>query len=64
MIDWFDLHIVQGTLKSLLQHHNSKASILWYRFCLIILFLSLTFFHLLTPQLKRYFSDKLVVMDG
>ena len=27
--DWFDLHAVQGTLKSLLQHHNSKASILW-----------------------------------
>ena len=28
-IDWFDLIAVQGTLKSLLQHHNSKASILW-----------------------------------
>ena len=27
-IDWFDLHAVQGTLKSLLQHHSSKASIL------------------------------------
>ena len=27
-IDWFDLHAVQGTLKSLLQHDNSKASIL------------------------------------
>ena len=27
-IDWFDLHAVQGTLKSLLQHYNSKASIL------------------------------------
>ena len=27
-IDWFDLLGVQGTLKSLLQHHNSKASIL------------------------------------
>ena len=26
-IDWFDLLTVQGTLKSLLQHHNSKASI-------------------------------------
>ena len=30
MIDWFDLLVLQGTLKSLLQHHNSKASILWY----------------------------------
>ena len=28
-MDWFDLLIVQGTLKSLLQHHSSKASILW-----------------------------------
>ena len=28
-VDWFDLLVVQGTLKSLLQHHNSKASILW-----------------------------------
>ena len=28
-IDWFDLLTVQGTLKSLLQHHSSKASILW-----------------------------------
>ena len=28
-IDWFDLFAVQGTLKSLLQHHNSRVSILW-----------------------------------
>ena len=28
-IDWFDLFAVQGTLKSLLQHHSSKASVLW-----------------------------------
>ena len=28
-IDWFDLFAVQGTLKHLLQHHSSKASILW-----------------------------------
>ena len=28
-IDWFDLLVVQGTLKSLLQHHNSKAPIFW-----------------------------------
>ena len=28
-IDWFDLFVVQGSLKSLLQHHSSKASILW-----------------------------------
>ena len=28
-VDWLDLLAVQGTLKSLLQHHSSKASILW-----------------------------------
>ena len=26
---WFDILAVQGTLKSLLQHHSSKASVLW-----------------------------------
>ena len=29
-IDWLDLLAVQGTLKSLLQHHSSKASIFWH----------------------------------
>ena len=29
-IDWFELLAIQGTLKSLLQHHSSKASILWH----------------------------------
>ena len=29
-IDWFDLLAVQGSLKSLLQHHSSKVSILWH----------------------------------
>ena len=28
-MDWLDLLVVQGTLKSLLQHHSSKASVLW-----------------------------------
>ena len=28
-VDWFELIAVQGTLKSLLQHHNLKTSILW-----------------------------------
>ena len=28
--DWLDLLVVQGTLKSLVQHHSLKASILWY----------------------------------
>ena len=29
-IDWFDLLAVQGTLKNLLQHHSSKASVFWH----------------------------------
>ena len=29
-MDWFDLLAVQRTLKSLIQHHSSKASILWH----------------------------------
>ena len=29
-IDWLDLLAIQGTLNSLLQHHNSKTSILWH----------------------------------
>ena len=35
-IDWFDLLAVQGTLKSLLQHHSSKASILQHSVFFIV----------------------------
>ena len=35
-IDWLDHLEVQGTLKSLLQHHSSKASILWHSAILIV----------------------------
>ena len=35
-IDWFDLLAVQVTLKSLLQHHSSKASILRHSACFIV----------------------------
>ena len=35
-MDWFDLPAVQGTLKSLLQHHSSKASILQHSAFFII----------------------------
>ena len=38
-IDWFHLLIAQETLKSLLQHHNSKASILW---CLVFFMIQLS----------------------
>ena len=43
-MDWLDLLAVQGTLKSLLQHHSSKASILWHlAFFTVQLLLSLDF---------------------
>ena len=35
-IDWLDLLAVQGTLKSLLQHHSSKSSILWHSALFIV----------------------------
>ena len=41
-IDWFDLLAVQGSLKSLLQHHSSKASVLR---CSPFLMVQFTFVH-------------------
>ena len=35
-MDWLDLLVVQETLKSLLQNHSSKASILWYSACFTV----------------------------
>ena len=37
-MDWLDLLAVQGTLKSLLQHHSSQASILWHSTFFIVQF--------------------------
>ena len=48
--DWFDLFAVQGTPKSLLQHHNSKASILWRSAFFIV-----QFSHLYMTTGKPYF---------
>ena len=35
-MDWLDILVVHGTLKSLLQHHSSKASVLWLSAFIII----------------------------
>ena len=44
--DWFDLLAVQGTLKSLLQHHNVKTSIVWCSaFFMVQLFRFIMTFH-------------------
>ena len=41
-MDWLDLLAVQGTLKSLLQYHNSKASIFWHSAFFIVQFSKIT----------------------
>ena len=46
-MDWLDLLAVQGTLKSLLQHHSPKASIFWHS-VFFIAQLSHQFFHIHT----------------
>ena len=46
-IDWLDLFAVQGTLKSLLQHHSSKASILW---CSAFFIVQLSYLYMTTGK--------------
>ena len=58
-IDWLDLLGVQGTLKSLLQHHSSKASILWHSAFFIV---QLSHPHMITGKTialtRQTFVDK------
>jgi len=60
-IDWLDLLAVQGTLKSLLQHHSSKASILW---CSAVFIVQLSHLYMTTGKtiaLTRWtFVDKVM----
>ena len=49
-IDWLDLLAVQGTLKSLLQHHSSKASILW---CSAFFIVQLSHLYMNTGKKKK-----------
>ena len=46
-MDWLDLRAVQGTLKSLLQHHSSKSSILW---CSAFYIVQLSYPHMTTGK--------------
>ena len=46
-MDWLDLLAVQGTLKSLLQHHSSKASILW---CSAFFMVQLSYLYMTTGK--------------
>ena len=53
-MDWLDLLAVQGTLKNLLQHHSSKASILWCSaFFLFFLNHFKTFYYIMTENTVR-----------
>ena len=60
-MDWLDLLAVQGTLKSLLQHHSSKASILW---CSAFFIVQLSHPHMTTGKTtaltRRTFVDKVM----
>ena len=60
-MDWLDLFAVQGTLKSLLQHHSSKASILW---CSAFFIVQLSNPHMTTGKTialtRRIFVDKVM----
>ena len=50
-IDWFDLLAVQGTLKSLLQHHSSEVSVLW---CLAFFIIQLSHPYMTTGKKHRF----------
>ena len=60
-MDWLDLLAVQGTLKSLLQHHSSKASIL---LCLAFFIVQLSHPHMATGEtialIRRTFLGKVI----
>ena len=60
-MDWLDLLAVQGTLKSLLQHHSSKASILW---CSAFFTVQLSHPYMTMGQTialtRRTFADKVI----
>ena len=53
--DWLDLLAAQGTLKSLLQHHSSKASILWHS-----AFFTVQLSHPYIALIRRTFVDKVM----
>ena len=60
-MDWLDLLAIQGTLKSLLQHHSSKASILW---CSAFVIVQLSYPHMTlaktTPLARETFVGKVM----
>ena len=53
--DWFNLHAVQGTLKSLLQHYNLKTSVLW---CSAFFMVQLSHLYMTTGHMKKLFRKE------
>ena len=56
-MDWLDLPAVQGTLKSLLQHHSSKASILW---CSVFFTVQLSHTYMTTGKIMLWLDRHLL----
>ena len=56
-IDWFDLHTVQWTLRSLLQHHSWKASIVW---CSAFFMVQLSQLYMITGKTKPWLYGPLL----
>ena len=75
-INWLDLLIVQGTLKSLLQYHSSKASILWHSAFFMVQFshpymtpektIALTIWTLVGKVISLFFNmlSRFVIREG
>ena len=62
MINWFDLLSVQGTLKSPLQHHSLKVSVLW---CLVFFMIQHSLPYMTTEKtLKVWLEGPLLISDG
>ena len=57
-MDWLDLLAVQGTLKSLLQHHSSKTSILWCSAFFIVPFSGDKFSQLYLQKVKNHWENE------
>ena len=57
-MDWLDLLAVQGSLKSLLQHHSSEASILW---CSAFFMVQLSHLYMTTGKTKEAMLSKSLI---
>ena len=59
-IDWFDVLAVQGTLKSFLQYHSSKASVLW---CTAFSMVQLSVWSMLYQKLQLEASNSFALFN-